>query len=405
MANWGDIWSGIGLLGQTKKGMYTPQIDAYRNRGKIFSEGLGRISDTVGGISARKWQTEEREAGEDYDANQAVLDRALERDKMWASMFEGAQDRDTMRKEASLDRQLQRDLHAAAEAATNERQKAELEQQAAQWDDKVDQWQQEFDRAGIQWEAEFGLEEEQAKIQNRLLDAQLKDLTPDIEDAWNSATTEVEKRFPNFFAGVDQEGYSFTRSLYELAATDPEALATVQDHFQTFVMQKFPNELLSVMELWSTAVGGASGANKKITPPDLTTGRTNRETAENILNTLSEAKKGYPYGAKKAPGDKYYGTGGVVAPIEPGKVITDAEMNLANAIEKLTRAAQSANRPDVFRDIQIVANELSEYDTWGNLAELSAEIERIAKLLNVNSGLAPAIPYTDEEARNLPIGY
>ena len=86
MSDWSNIWQGIGLLGQTKKGSYDPLRQA-------VGGGLGRISDTIGRMGdkrfqageakkQREWQTGERVAGEDYEANQAVLDRALEREKM-----------------------------------------------------------------------------------------------------------------------------------------------------------------------------------------------------------------------------------------------------------------------------------------------------------------------------------
>ena len=91
MSDWSNVWQGIGLLGQTKKGMHTPVIDAHRNRGRVASEGLGRISDTLGGMKDRQfitserkegeaYQTSEREAKELYDSSENALNR-LQDDK------------------------------------------------------------------------------------------------------------------------------------------------------------------------------------------------------------------------------------------------------------------------------------------------------------------------------------
>jgi hypothetical protein len=78
MSDWSNITQLIGQLGQTKKGMLTPKLDAYRNRGQIWSEGLGRISDTLGNMAnkadaareekkQREFLTGERIAGEKHD--------------------------------------------------------------------------------------------------------------------------------------------------------------------------------------------------------------------------------------------------------------------------------------------------------------------------------------------------
>jgi len=253
MSDFSNIWQGIGLLGQTKKGMYTPMIDAYRNRGKVVSEGLGRISDTIGGIANRrktmKFQTGETEkqqkheiamqtSEQDYQANQAVLNRALERDKIWASLFEGTQDRDAMRKEAAADRQLQRDLQAAAESATNARQKAELEEMIRQFDIKVGQWKDEFDREGLQWEDDMGLRGRELDIRGTEASArmaalqhelELEKADPKVAAAYRTIMGELKLDRPELFLGVDDAGYQYEKGLRELTSAEKKELSSMFD--------------------------------------------------------------------------------------------------------------------------------------------------------------------------------
>ena len=71
MSDWSNIHQAIGNLGQTKRGAMSPLIEAHRNRGKILGEGLGRIGDTLGRIGDKRFATSEREAGEEFIAEQA----------------------------------------------------------------------------------------------------------------------------------------------------------------------------------------------------------------------------------------------------------------------------------------------------------------------------------------------
>ena len=84
MSDWSNIYQGIGLLGQTKKGSYDPLREATRNKGRVWREGLGKIGDTLGRIGdkrfqaleagkGRDFQTDERKAGEAFTAEQAKL--------------------------------------------------------------------------------------------------------------------------------------------------------------------------------------------------------------------------------------------------------------------------------------------------------------------------------------------
>jgi hypothetical protein len=66
MATWNDVWTGIGQLGQTKQGMYTPLLDSHRNLNKAITEGLGGISNMLGRKADRKWQEKQTKEAKGY---------------------------------------------------------------------------------------------------------------------------------------------------------------------------------------------------------------------------------------------------------------------------------------------------------------------------------------------------
>lgn len=70
MSDWNSIWQGIGQLGETKKNMLAPVIEARRNRGKVWSEGLGKISDTIGGIADKRYASKEADKQRGFERDQ-----------------------------------------------------------------------------------------------------------------------------------------------------------------------------------------------------------------------------------------------------------------------------------------------------------------------------------------------
>jgi len=170
MSDWSNIWQGIGQLGQTKKGMYDPLIDAHRDRGRMWSEGFGRLSETFKGIGAKRWQsreagkqrdyesgeagkqrdfaagesskgreheTSEREASQIYQANENELNRALKRQEMWQDWNVTTMGWDEARKEAEKDRDHRTALQFSIDNAENERQKQRLQAAADQYDKQL----------------------------------------------------------------------------------------------------------------------------------------------------------------------------------------------------------------------------------------------------------------------------
>ena len=416
MSDWSNVSQLIGQLGQTKRDMLTPKLDAYRNRGKVWSEGLGRISDTLGGIANRrktmKFQTGEREAGEahdiamqtseqNYQANENVLNRALKRDEIWASLFESTQDRDVMRKEAALDRQLQRELRAAAESATNERQKAELDEQVRQFDVKVDQWKQTFDREGLQWDDDMGLRgreldirEQEAKGREMLLNAQLAEFGSGQDAAWKAGIANLKEIFPTDFEGVDlNTGYGIINSLDTIRKNNPEQYDIINKHFRQWVVSTNPKFNKELTALWETVTGTPTGGTEA--------GDVFRGTG--AFKVLEDALKGIPYGAKAGPNGGYYigGSGQPPTPPTPGSVITPEEEPLRLALIRLGNVAQ--NDVTANREITRISQEISGYGGSKNLATLKADIRKLAQSLGIPDPLMAILPGGAEE--NAPANF
>jgi len=412
MSDWSNVSQLIGQLGQTKRDMLTPKLDAYRNRGKVWSEGLGRISDTLGGIANRrktmKFQTGEREAGEahdiamqtseqNYQANQNVLDRALERDKIWASLFEGTQDRDAMRKEAALDRQLQRELRAAAESATNERQKAELDEQVRQFDVKVDQWKQEFDRQGLQWDDEMGLRgreldirEQEAKGREMLLNAQLAEFGSGQDAAWRAGIANLKEIFPDVFEGVDlNTGYGIINSLDTIRKNNPEMYDQIDKHFRQWIVSTNPKFNKELSALWETVSG----------PPAEAAGETpvvNKETQDAIaalgerISRLANAEKGGTDVSTTSPitGDDTGDTAGDVFANAELRTIIGKEKSVWSKIKQLNTMAEKLSIDDI-NAIKDATNDIID-SPWGSIRESSKSDSHMKKLQGILDRLLPA---------------
>lgn len=210
MANWGDIWSGIGLLGQTKKGMYDPLRQATRRKGQVWKEGLGGIADTLGGIAQR----------EDVQA------------------FQGGQQAELL----EADKAAQ--LRALKQAAGFHRDDQAM----------AGRRQAEIERAALASEA---IARQEAANRGKLLEAQLADFEKPIDRAWRDALEEIALVFPEPFQGVDIEtGYGVIYGLSSAKENDPEMFSKMDAHFRNYILTKYPNEAEALNGLWRTAIGG-----------------------------------------------------------------------------------------------------------------------------------------------------
>jgi hypothetical protein len=211
MANWGDVYTGIGLLGQTKRGSTDPMRQAYRRKGQVWKEGLGGIADTLGGIAKR----------EDEQA------------------FQGGQQ--TERIEADTAAQLR----ALKQSAGFHRDEMGM----------AGRRQTEIERAAL---ASEEIARQEAANRGKLLEAQLADFEKPIDRAWRDALEEIALVFPEPFQGVDVEtGYGVTYGLSSARENDPEMFSKMDAHFRNYIITKYPNEAEALVGLWETAIGGS----------------------------------------------------------------------------------------------------------------------------------------------------
>ena len=288
MSDWNSVWQGIGQLGQTKKGMYTPMIDAYRNKGKVWSEGLGRISDTLGGIADKQFAKGERVAGQEHqiamqsseqlwEGTQRKLDRSLEEKKLAMTWDMNEADIKQRNAQAKLSREMEQTLLTqklaydkyALNRQLSEQEEAqlrELNQEYNFWQDKklqFDRQMTEEERAALEGEAlgERGLDIQEKEADNRglLLTAQLAEFGSGQDAAWRAGIANLKEIFPDVFEGVDlNTGYGMINSLDTIRQNDPEKYATIDKHFRQWVSSTNPKYNKELTDLWGTVTGGSA---------------------------------------------------------------------------------------------------------------------------------------------------
>lgn len=395
MATWGDINSAIGLLGQARKDSTSSLLDAYRNRGKVLGEVGGRISDTLGGIAAKKFQAGEAQKGreheigmqtseQNYQANENLLNRALERDKMGLTKELAEMDDATLKSEADLNRELERELQDAELGAENERQKADLKFRREQLAESARQFDEEMKRRGLESDTDTGLRERELGIRETEASARLAALQheidlenadPKVAAAYRSIIEQLKLDRPELFLGVDEAGYQYERGLRELSSAEKKELSTM---FDDRVTTDYNDMRDGLFRLFNGALGEIG---EDTTEPNDTLKGTN------AFKILEDAVKGIPVGARAGPGGMYYmgGSGQPAMPPIPGKVITRTEEPIRLALIQLGNLAQG--NAAAMADVERIATDISGYGE-GDISALKASIQKLAKTLGVPDPLA-----------------
>ena len=286
MSDWSNIHQAIGNLGQTKRGMTTPLIDAYRDRGRMWKEGLGRIGDTIGGIADKKFTAGENQKGREHaitmqddqqthDAIQKRLDREVQYTQILTNKDIAEMDDATLQTQARLRREADKELAEMRESATNERQVKEIEFRQGQLDQDWTMFEDEMKQRGIEWDdkmdlegdrldetirhnkATEGLSQRDIDLRTNIYAEQAKTLNePTLGSAWTAIKTQVVADFATLFEGVDPEGYAFNSTIYDLARSNPDVLEDIKNQFMLLASaDPYGNLTLDLMELFGGAIG------------------------------------------------------------------------------------------------------------------------------------------------------
>jgi hypothetical protein len=265
MSDWSNIWQGIGQLGQTKRDMLTPLLEARRNRGEIWDSGLGRISDTLGRMGdkrfqageakkQRDWQGGEAQKGRDFEAIQNNLDREVQYTNIYTDKEISEMNNQTLIDEARKNREQEAELQRLAEIATDDRQKEEIEYRLKALRQDWNMFEDKLSQDQLQWLGEMGykytalaqdealgtreldIRDKEADLNTAILKEQLSTMKDSKAGAiWKDIKVKLIDDFSTLFQGVDAEGYAFNSALYDLARQNPDALKDVRAQFMNYV--------------------------------------------------------------------------------------------------------------------------------------------------------------------------